>query len=82
MMQMMLERHEVKERCCGCVERVEPGGIKAQGDIEARAAVHAGVEESLRPARRGWSPRAAPPLPGVGWAGKGIIFSVKSIINN
>ena len=76
MMQMMLERHEVKERCCGCVERVEPGGIKAQGDIEARAAVHAGVEESLRPARWGWTgvrEQRRHCARGVGWAGGGFL---------
>ena len=67
-MEMMLERHEGKEICCSCGEHVGPGEIKAQSGIAADAAARAGSEESLRPARWGWSPRAAPPSPrgGVG----------------
>ena len=62
-MEMMLERHEGKEICCSCGEHVGPGEMKAQSAIAADAAARAGAEESLRPARWGWSPRAAPPSP-------------------
>ena len=34
----MLERHEVKDRCCICVEHVGPGDIRAQSGVEAPAA--------------------------------------------
>ena len=65
---VVLERHVVKEGCCSCLEHVGPGDIVAQGGIEALAAACAATEGSLRPARWGWSPRAAPPSPrgGVG----------------